>query len=175
MTAPPPSDAAAPAVPTLVAPAALWWAEVRATVHLALPLIVTQLGQVAFRTIDTVMMGWLGPEQLAGGALGINFYFPLYLFGLGVGVAGSPMAAQALGAGDFRAVRHSVRQGFWAVTLVGFLFALINRSTDAAAIVAASNGGLADATGPGDKVDGSLLIFGVGEPFGSFGFTFWFK
>jgi MATE family multidrug resistance protein len=125
MTAPPHSEAAAPAAPAAAAPAAPWRAEARATVHLALPLIVTQLGQVAFRTIDTVMLGWLGPEQLAGGALGINFYFPLYLFGLGVGVAVSPMAAQALGAGDFRAVRHSVRQGFWAVTLIGLLFGVL--------------------------------------------------
>jgi MATE family multidrug resistance protein len=125
MSAPPPSDAASPPPPVGPAPAALWWAEVRATVHLALPLIITQLGQVAIRTIDTVMMGWLGPEQLAGGALGINFYFPLYLFGLGVGVAVSPMAAQALGAGDFRAVRHSVRQGFWAVLMIGLLFSVL--------------------------------------------------
>ncbi len=131
MTTPPASEAAATptvapgAAPPAVPPRGLWWAEARATLLLAVPLVITQIGQVAFRTIDTVMLGWLGAEQLAGGALGINFYFPLYLFGLGVGVAISPMVAQALGAGEHRGVRRSVRQGFWAVTLIGLACCLL--------------------------------------------------
>ena len=135
MTTPPASEtAAAPAVtpsvapgaiPPAVSPRTLWWAEARATLHLAVPLVITSIGQVAIRTIDTVMLGWLGAEQLAGGALGINFYFPLYLFGLGVAVAISPMVAQALGAGEQAGVRRSVRQGFWAVTLIGLVCSLL--------------------------------------------------
>jgi MATE family multidrug resistance protein len=139
MTTPPVSETAAtpaatppvapgpvpPPVPPAVPPRGLWWAEARATLHLAVPLVVTQIGQVAFRTIDTVMLGWLGAEQLAGGALGINFYFPLYLFGLGVAVAISPMVAQALGASEYAGVRRSVRQGFWAVTLIGLVCGLL--------------------------------------------------
>ncbi len=139
MTTPPASETAAtpavtpsvapgaipPAVPPAVPPRTLWWAEARATLYLAVPLVITSIGQVAIRTIDTVMLGWLGAEQLAGGALGINFYFPLYLFGLGVAVAISPMVAQALGAGEQAGVRRSVRQGFWAVTLIGLVCSLL--------------------------------------------------
>lgn len=105
--------------------AGAWRTEARATLRLAGPLVLTQLAQIAIRTTDTIMMGWLGAEDLAGGALGINFYFPLYLFGLGIGVAVAPMAAQALGARQFRGVRRSVRQGLWVVTLFGLLFSLL--------------------------------------------------
>ena len=44
------------------------WAEhVRATVVLALPLIGLQLAQMTMGVTDTVMLGWLGPRELAGG------------------------------------------------------------------------------------------------------------
>ena len=93
--------------------------------RLAAPLVLIQLAQIAMRTTDTIMMGWLGAEELAGGALGINYYFPLYLFGLGVAVAVAPMAAQALGARQYRLVRRSVRQGFWVVGAIGLLIGVI--------------------------------------------------
>ena len=70
---------------------------------------------VAIGTTDIVMMGWLGLEKLAAGALGVNFYFPIYLFGVGLVNAVTPMTAQALGARRFRAVRRTLRQGLWVV------------------------------------------------------------
>ena len=105
--------------------ASLWSGEAWATLALAGPLILTNLAQIAIRTTDTLMMGRLGAADLAGGALGINFYFPLYLFGLGVAVAVAPMAAQALGARQYKAVRRSVRQGLWVVTAIGLLCGLL--------------------------------------------------
>ncbi len=103
----------------------LWSSEAWGTLALAGPLILTNLAQISFRTTDTVMMGRLGAAELAGGALGINFYFPLYLFGLGVAMAVAPMAAQALGARQYKAARRSVRQGLWVVTAIGLLCGLL--------------------------------------------------
>src|SRR5690606_40127573 len=82
--------------------AALWRREFFATLRLAVPLVFTQLAMIAVNTTDIVMMGWLGPRELAAGALGMNIYIPFFLFGLGIATVVAPMTAQALGSRDFR-------------------------------------------------------------------------
>ncbi len=96
-----------------------WGAEARAMLWLSLPLILAQLASIGISTTDVVMMGWLGPAQLAGGALGQNMMFPVYLFGLGVVTAVAPLASQSVGAGDHRGARRSVRQGLWVGLVIG--------------------------------------------------------
>ncbi len=95
--------------------AAGWPAEVRATVLLAWPMILTNLAQMAMTTTDVVMMGRLGPDQLAAGALGHNLYFGPMMLGLGLMLATSPMMASELGRNrhSVRDVRRTVRQGLW--------------------------------------------------------------
>ncbi|WP_340118450.1 MATE family efflux transporter [Pelagibius sp. 7325] len=105
--------------------AALWRREIFATLRLSAPLVLTQLAMIGINTTDIVMMGWLGPDELAAGALGMNIYMPLYLFGMGIATVVAPMAAQALGARDFRGVRRTVRQGFWLTLLFGAVFTAI--------------------------------------------------
>ncbi len=100
-------------------PAAPWRAESRALFQLALPLVLTQMAQMAMGTTDTVMMGWLGADALAAGSLANHFYGFFVLIGMGVMAAVAPMVAQALGARQFRHVRRSVRQGLWAAVAVG--------------------------------------------------------
>ncbi|WP_193369956.1 MATE family efflux transporter [Pelagibius marinus] len=104
---------------------ALWRREILATLRLAAPLVFTQLAMIGINTTDIVMMGWLGPEELAAGALGMNIFIPLFLFGLGIATVVAPMTAQALGARDFRGVRRTVRQGFWLTLLFGAIFTAI--------------------------------------------------
>lgn len=104
--------------------ALLRW-EARQTLKLALPLVVAQLAFIALGATDTLMMGWLGKDQLAAGALGNNIFFPLYLLGMGIVIAVAPMVAQELGAGHVRAVRRTVRQGFWVAALVGILASIV--------------------------------------------------
>ena len=108
-----------------VSPASPWRQEVWATLRLAAPLAFTQLAMIAINTTDILMMGWLGPEDLAAGALGMNIYVPLYLFGMGIATVVAPMAAQALGGRDFRGVRRTVRQGFWITLLFAVPFSVI--------------------------------------------------
>jgi MATE family, multidrug efflux pump len=101
-----------------------WWREVVAMTALALPLVGSQLAVIAMATTDVIMMGWLGPTQLAAGALGSAVYFPIMHLGFGVMAAVAPMVAHAIGAGNFRGVRRSVRQGFWVASLFGAIFAI---------------------------------------------------
>jgi len=98
-----------------------WMAELRATFALAWPLVVAQLAGVALTATDVIMMGWLGPEQLAAGSLASSVFFPLFVGGIGVVSATSPLIAQAIGAHQGRSVRRTVRQGFWIAFLATIL------------------------------------------------------
>jgi MATE family multidrug resistance protein len=103
-----------------MAPRQAWGAEIRATLSLAWPLILTNLAQVAFGATDVVMMGWLGPEALAAGALATNLNFAFLIFGIGLVSATAPMVAIELGRNRHavREVRRTVRQGLWSAVMV---------------------------------------------------------
>jgi MATE family multidrug resistance protein len=98
-----------------------WLTEAKKLASLSLPIIFTNLGQVAIQTTDVVMIGWLGPEPLAASALGANVYFVLLLFAIGVLTATSPMMAQELGRCSYavREPRRTARQGFWLALAIG--------------------------------------------------------
>ena len=106
-----------PTVPTR----ALWIAEARTMLSLAWPLVLSQLAQVAFQTTDVIMLGWVGPDQLAGMSLATALMHPLLVGGFGLVSAAAPMVSQALGAGELKSVRRTVRQGLWVALLVSAL------------------------------------------------------
>ena len=87
--------------------------EVRPTIALAVPFILTELAYMAMITTDVLMMGWIGPEAIAAGSLSGHFYFFFEFFALGVLAAVAPVLSQHIGARRFRLIRPAVRQGFW--------------------------------------------------------------
>ncbi len=54
--------------------------ELAALLRLACPLISAQLAHALMIFTDTLMMAMLGPQQLAGGALGATCYFIFSIF-----------------------------------------------------------------------------------------------
>jgi len=102
------------------APARTWSGELRATLALAWPLILANLTMQLIQATDVVLLGWLGPKQLAAAALGLSLSFGMILFALGVLTASSPMMASALGArfNAVRDVRRTFRQALWAAVLM---------------------------------------------------------
>ena len=64
---------------------------------LAWPMILTNLAQAAMTATDVMIIGRLGGEALAAGALGSNLYFAPLIFGLGLAYATQPMMAAELG------------------------------------------------------------------------------
>ena len=97
------------------AAAGAWAAEFRATLTLAWPLILSNLTMQLVQATDVVLMGWLGPRQLAASALGLNLTWPLTFFAFGLLTAASPLMATALGAKchSVRDVRRTFRQSLW--------------------------------------------------------------
>jgi MATE family multidrug resistance protein len=97
----------------------LWRQEARAMLALAWPMILTNLAQAAMTATDVMIIGRLGAQALAAGALGSNLYFAPLIFGLGLAYATSPMMAAELGRRkhSVRDVRRTVRQGLWLSVL----------------------------------------------------------
>ena len=81
--------------------------EIAATFALAWPIVLTNVAINFMTTTDVMFLGRLSPEALAAGALGFNFYTPLFLFSVGVVSAAAPLAAARIGASarDFAGVR----------------------------------------------------------------------
>jgi MATE family multidrug resistance protein len=92
--------------------------EIKATLLLAYPLVLTNVTQALIHATDVVLLGWAGARTLAAGALGVNLFMAFLIFGIGLVTATSPMLARELGARrhSVRDVRRTVRQGMWAAT-----------------------------------------------------------
>src|SRR4051812_7940357 len=106
---------------------AAWVSEFRTTLTLSWPIVLTNVAQNSLTTSDVILMGWLGPRDLAAGALGTNLYFAFMIFGIGLMSAVSPLVAEELGRRrhSVREVRRTVRQGFWAaVTITAPIWAI---------------------------------------------------
>jgi MATE family multidrug resistance protein len=86
--------------------------EVRRTLHLAIPVVLTQLGGISMGIADTIMVGRLGPDPLSAVALGNSVSFTILIMCLGALLALDPMVSQAYGAGRHtdcgRALDHGV-------------------------------------------------------------------
>jgi MATE family multidrug resistance protein len=92
--------------------------ETRQTIELAAPMILAQLAQMSMSFVDTIMVGRLGQQELAGVAVGGAVFFPLIVITLGILMGVGPMVSQAYGAGDHLSAGRAVRQGLWLGTLL---------------------------------------------------------
>ena len=92
--------------------------ELAETLKLAVPLALTQLGQIAMMTTDIAFIGRLGSEAVAAASLAHTVFFVSFTFGMGLVSAVAPLAAQAFGARDPRMVRRALRVGLWAALLI---------------------------------------------------------
>ncbi len=97
-----------------------WTAEARALLVLAVPLVMTQLAQMAIGTTDLILLGRYSRSALAAVAIGNTVYWFAWLLGGGPASAVSPMIAHILGerAGNRGGVRASLRMGLWAVGII---------------------------------------------------------
>ena len=93
--------------------------EAGALLALAWPLILANLAVTVMTTTDYVMLGLLSPGALAAGALGFNLYQPIFLLGVGVVGALSPIAAKKIGGGEaHEGVRRATHQAFLSALLI---------------------------------------------------------
>jgi MATE family multidrug resistance protein len=97
-----------------------WLREAKALSALGLPLIVTQLAQIALPATDIIMLGALSQDALAAAALGATIYVFAFLIGLGPAAAVAPIIAHIVGANpsDRARTRIALRMGLWAMLIL---------------------------------------------------------
>lgn len=106
----------------------LWRQEFVASLKLGWPLILGNFAHNMLTFADLVLLGWIGPQALAAGALATSFYFATFIFGIGVTAAVAALLAEELGRKRHavREVRRTVRQGLWvAVSLTAPIWLLL--------------------------------------------------
>lgn len=87
--------------------------ELLAILRLAGPLIAAQLANVLMVFTDTVMMGLLGPAELAAGGLGAASYSFVSIFCVGVIAAAGNLVAIRHGAVDVAGAARLTQAGMW--------------------------------------------------------------
>src|SRR5258707_1638161 len=92
--------------------------ELTETLKLAVPIALTQLGQIAMMTTDLALIGRLGDQPVAAAALAHTVFFITFTFGMGLVSAVATLAAQAFGARNPRLVRRALRVGLWTALLI---------------------------------------------------------
>ncbi|HEY8401979.1 MAG TPA: MATE family efflux transporter [Cytophagaceae bacterium] len=68
--------------------------------RLALPITISQLGQISVAVADTIMIGHAGTLQLASATFATSLFVPVMMFGIGVSNGATPLIAHAHGESD---------------------------------------------------------------------------
>ena len=110
--------------------------EIAATLLLAGPIVLTQVAHISLSFVDTIMVGRLGPESLAGIALGNTVYFTLIIMAMGIVMAVGPMVSQAFGAGEEDPIGRSVRQGLWLALCLAVVVMIVYSNAEALLLAA---------------------------------------
>lgn len=90
----------------------------RRLVPQAWPVLVGQLAVMMFSTVDTLMMGRVGPQDLAGLAVGSAAYVSIFVGLMGIVLAVGPIAGRQFGAGDLPGSGRSFVQAQWLALLL---------------------------------------------------------
>lgn len=98
----------------------------KTNIHLAVPVMMSQLGQVMVGVADNMMVGQVGYIPLAGASLGNAIFYFFMTFGLGVSFAITPLVGFADGEGDKHMAGKVLKHGLTINTVLGtLLFGLL--------------------------------------------------
>lgn len=101
--------------------------EIKATMLLAIPLIIGQISQMLLNVADTVMIGKVGVTELAALTFANTLFYIPFVFSIGLLISVSISTANARGSQDHAAGRGSCRYGLYmglGLGLILFLGAL---------------------------------------------------
>jgi MATE family multidrug resistance protein len=98
--------------------------ELAATIRLAVPVVLVQLGFTTMGLVDTLMVGRISASILAAVALGNLYVFNVSIFGVGTLMALDPIVSQGFGAGDHAGVSRAVQRGLIIAGLISVVTAL---------------------------------------------------
>lgn len=92
------------------------------TLKLALPVMLTQVGQVSVNLFDNIIVGkLLGAQALASVSLGNAIFFSIFIFGMGFSLAIPPLVSEAHSQHNHDKISSVFRHGFVVNLLIGLL------------------------------------------------------
>jgi MATE family multidrug resistance protein len=99
--------------------------DIRRVSRLALPVAIAELGWMAMTTVDTIMVGPLGPAAI--GALGVSnsAFYSIAIFGMGLLLGLDTLVSQAHGSGDKADTHHSLAQGVYLACAISIPLTII--------------------------------------------------
>ncbi len=89
------------------------WPDVRQVLKLAVPVALAELGWMAMTTVDTIMIGNLGPAAIGAIGVGSSAFYSFAIFGMGLLLGLDTLVSQAYGAGNRSDCHRSLTQGFY--------------------------------------------------------------
>ncbi len=98
----------------------------KALLTLALPVMVTQVGQVSVNLFDNIIVGkLLGAQALASVSLGNAVFFSIFVFALGFSLAIPPLVSEAHSRSDHETINSVFRHGFIINMTIGLLLMIL--------------------------------------------------
>lgn len=92
------------------------------TLKLALPVMLTQVGQVSVNLFDNIIVGkLLGAKALASVSLGNAIFFSVFIFGMGFSLAIPPLVSEAHSQNNHDKINSVFRHGFVVNLTIGIL------------------------------------------------------
>lgn len=92
---------------------------------LAYPIILGMIGHTVVGIVDNMMVGQLGPKELAAVSLGNSFVFIAMSIGIGFSTAITPLVAEADGEKSIEKGRSAFHHGLFLCTILGIALFLI--------------------------------------------------
>lgn len=92
---------------------------------LAIPVIISQVGQVVVTLVDTMMVGQLGAVPLAGVSFANALFMPVMVIGLGIAMGVTPLASRAFVRKDTSRLKSLIKNSALLNTMLGFALAII--------------------------------------------------
>jgi MATE family multidrug resistance protein len=94
---------------------------IKRTIELSYPVIIGQLGFIMMGVVDSLMVGVLGSVPLAAASLGNSLTLLIFIVGIGVSFAVTPLVAISVGAKKFTECGIYFRQSLLVNVTFGFI------------------------------------------------------
>ena len=98
--------------------------ELRDTLKLAGPIVLSQVGHMSMGIVDTLVAGRISTTALAALGLSVNCFWTFTSICNGTLLALDTYFSQAVGAGDEKALNRYLGQSFWACAIVALVSAV---------------------------------------------------
>ena len=98
--------------------------ELEQTLHLAWPIVLSQVGHMSMGLVDTAVAGYISTTALAALALSVNCFWTFTTICNGSLLALDTYFSQAVGARDEKNLNRYLGQSFWSCGIVGVISAV---------------------------------------------------